>query len=337
MAPSSANCGWRLCFGIISLKQMNRLVISLLLLATLLGAEARPKVALVLGGGGAKGAAEVGVLKYIEKAGVPIDMIVGTSIGSVVGGLYSVGYRADTLDVLFRSQEWIGLLTDRKTDNNELYVKKGEDTLLFGIPLLKGGSDWAGKLGAISGDSIVSYLGRLTGRRDSVSFDSLPIPYRCVTVDIKTMKEVSVSAGHLPMAMRASMAIPLAFKPVRYGRHVLVDGGVLNNLPVDVARKMGADYVIAIDVTQNKPGDSDGINMPSILKQIPWLGWLANRPDRDNYKNNVADADIYINPRLDDCSVISFNKVDFMIAQGEKSGKAAYKDLVKLRKRVLKR
>lgn len=312
---------------------MKRIVTALMLVVAFLGAEARPKVALVLGGGGAKGAAEVGVLKYIEKAGVPIDMIVGTSIGSVVGGLYSVGYRADSLEVLFRSQEWIGLLADAKTD--VATNVSGGSILGKGLSLLKGG-DWLGNLGAIRGDSIVSYLDHLTGRRAEMSFDSLPIPYSCVAVDLKTLDEVVITSGRLPVAMRASMAIPLVFKPVRLRSQVLVDGGVLNNLPVDVARQMGADYVIAVDVTQNKPGESDGPDLPLVLKQIPWLNWLANRPDRDKYINNVADADVYINPRLEGCSVISFNKVDMMIAQGELAGKAAYKKLVKLRKKCLR-
>lgn len=311
-----------------------RIAIALMLVVACLGAEARPKVALVLGGGGAKGAAEVGVLKYIEKAGVPIDMIVGTSIGSVVGGLYSVGYRADSLEVLFRSQEWIGLLADAKSNVATDDIGAGS-ILSKGLSLFKGG-DWLDNLGAIRGDSIVSYLDQLTGRRADISFDSLPIPYCCVAVDIKTMDEVVMTSGRLSVAMRASMAIPLVFKPVRYGNHVLVDGGVLNNLPVDVARRMGADYVIAIDVTQNKPGESVGPDLPSLLKQIPWLNWLASRPDRDIYINNVADADVYINPRLDGCSVISFNKVDAMIEQGELAGKAVYKKLVKLRKKCLR-
>jgi len=316
---------------------MKRIILCLLCLLLVLGAVARPKVALVLGGGGAKGAAEVGVLKYIEKAGVPIDIIVGTSIGSVVGGLYSVGYRADTLDVLFRSQEWIDLLTDRRTSSNDkAYSNESDGAYVFGIPLGKDALEKVSGMGAINGDSIVSYLGRLTGRGMVQSFDSLPIPYRCVAVDVKSMKEVVLSRGNLPLAMRASMAIPVVFKPVRYGDKILVDGGVLNNLPVDVARQLGADYVIAIDLTQNKHEDPTTVNVPPLLQQLPWFKWLAKRPDQTKYKQNVASADVYINPLLTNCNVMSFNKVDYMIAQGERSGNAAYKQLLKLRKKVLK-
>ena len=163
----------------------------------------RPKVALVLGGGGAKGAATVGVLKAVEKSGVPIDMVVGTSIGSIVGGLYSIGYDSKQLDSLFRTQSWLDIFS-----------------------------------GSLMGDSIIWTLREMTGGIVT-DFDSLPIPFRCVAVDVKKIREVVLSEGDLAQAMRASMAIPLVFKPVKIGNMQLVDGGVLNNLPVDVARDMG--------------------------------------------------------------------------------------------------
>lgn len=295
----------------------------------------RPKVALVLGGGGAKGAAEVGVLKYIEKSGVPIDMVVGTSIGSIVGGLYSVGYRADKLDKLFRSQEWTDLLTDRVSDYRKNPVRIEDGTVyVFGVPIHTKKDGFVGGFGAVKGDSIVTYLTRMTGKADSISFQSLPIPYACVAVDVKTMSEVVLTEGKLPLAMRASMAIPLLFKPVHFGDKVLVDGGVLNNLPVDVARSMGADYVIAVDLTQKKHEDHEDYNLPDFIEKIHWLQWLINRPDRTRYNHNVASADVYINPQLDDCGVMSFDKVDQMIAAGESAGKKSYKQLVKLRKKV---
>lgn len=317
-----------------NVKKLTALLLALVVVAVV--AEARPKVALVLGGGGAKGAAEVGVLKYIEKSGLPIDMIVGTSIGSVLGGLYSVGYRANDLEEMFRSQEWINLLTDRKTDDQQKpYHKDSDKTLIFGVPLGGGAQPWAKGFGAIRGDSIVSHLDKMTRRKDSISFGGLPIPFKCVAVDVKSMKEVVLASGRLSLAMRASMAIPLLFKPIKWGGRTLVDGGVLNNLPVDVARSMGADIVVAIDLTQNKPPKKTAFETPSLLKHIPWLDWLANRPDQAKYWKNVKDADIYINPQLTDCSVVSFSKIPYMIAEGEKSGKRFYKKLVKLRKQVL--
>ena len=257
------------------------LILSLFLLP--LSAQERPKVALVLGGGGAKGAATVGVLKYVEKAGVPIDMVVGTSIGSIVGGMYALGYRSEQLDSLFRTQGW--------------------------------GNMFAGSL---MGDSIVGVLRNLTGMVDEVDFDSLAIPFRCVAVDMKTVQEVVLSSGDLAQAMRASMAIPLVFKPVKMGDMRLVDGGVLNNLPVDVAKNMGADIVIAVDLTVNKHEN----------------GTPLFRPDLKKYHQNVEAADLYINPDLKGYGAHSFNKIAEMIAIGEEAGKKALKDLKKLKKKL---
>lgn len=249
----------------------------------------RPKVALVLGGGGAKGASTVGVLKYVEQSEVPIDMIVGTSIGSIVGGLYSLGYRSEQLDSLFRNQSWLKLFE-----------------------------------GSLMGDSIVRTLRDMTGGVVA-DFDSLPIPFRCVAVDVKKVREVVLSEGDLAQAMRASMAIPVVFKPVTIGDMQLVDGGVLNNLPVDVARNMGADYVIAVDLTVNKNTDLSGLM--SLL-----------RVDLKKYRKNSADVDVYINPKLKGYGAQDFTpaKIAKMITLGEKAGKSALKKLKKLNKKVKK-
>ena len=249
----------------------------------------RPKVALVLGGGGAKGASTVGVLKYVEQSEVPIDMIVGTSIGSIVGGLYSLGYRSEQLDSLFRNQSWLKLFE-----------------------------------GSLMGDSIVRTLRDMTGGVVA-DFDSLPIPFRCVAVDVKKVREVVLSEGDLAQAMRASMAIPVVFKPVTIGDMQLVDGGVLNNLPVDVARDMGADYVIAVDLTVNKNTDLSGLM--SLL-----------RVDLKKYRKNSVDVDVYINPKLKGYGAQDFTpaKIAKMITLGEKAGKSALKKLKKLNKKVKK-
>lgn len=293
----------------------------------------RPKVALVLGGGGAKGAALVGVLKYIEQVGLPIDMIVGTSIGSIVGGLYSVGYRSAQMDTLFRSQKWHDLLTDRnEAQSRHLLSRKNGVQYIMGIPFGRGDTLRYARQGIMMGDSIVAFLDSLTKTPDSLSFDSLPIPFRCVAVDVKTMTEVVVDSGSLPMALRASMAIPVAFKPVQLDSMILVDGGVLNNLPVDVAKRMGADFVVAIDLTQNKHPEWNAKAVPELFEGQKWFSWLIRRPDRLKYNDNVKAADVYINPKLDKCSATSFNKVDYMIMQGDKAGKAALPKLKRLKK-----
>lgn len=297
----------------------------------------RPRVALVLGGGGAKGAAEVGVLKYIQESGLPIDMIVGTSIGSIVGALYSVGYTPAQMDTLFRSQSWHDLLTDRNDKQSSHFLsRKNGIQYLMGIPLGRQDTLRYSRIGAMLGDSIVAFLDSLLAQPDSICFDSLPIPFRCVAVDARTMTEVVPTSGNLPMALRASMAIPVAFKAVQRDSMVLVDGGVLNNLPVDVAKAMGADFVVAIDLTQNKHADWNPKKVPNGLKNKPWISWLLRRPDRTKYNANVKAADVYINPKLEGCSATSFNKVDYMILQGEKAGKDAMPKLKRLKKFVEK-
>lgn len=288
----------------------------------------RPTVALVLGGGGAKGAAEVGVLKEIERAGVPIDYIVGTSIGSIIGGLYSIGYRADELDSLFQHQDWLSLFNDAKVHG------QGELKEIRGLGLMKG----RGILQFL--DTLVCRKNNYSGTGqypDSIDFDGLPIPYRAVACDINAGKAAVLSYGSLTMAMRASMSIPGVFKPVNIDTLQMLDGGLINNLPVDVARQMGADYVIAIDLTQNKHPD---YKPKQINKFMPGsVKWLRSRPDFVNYNRNRKDADVYINPTLKGYGVTSFKPkaIKAMIELGEKAGKEKSGELVKLRNKVFKK
>ena len=257
----------------------------------------RLKVGLVLGGGGAKGAAEVGVLKVIEEVGIPIDYIAGTSIGAINGGLYSLGYDAAGLDSLFRNQDWLKLFT------------KG---------------------------SILDMLIEKTGITDSISFDDMPIPFRCVAVDTKTQQEIVLSSGCPAVAMRASMAIPGAFKPVKIDTLVLVDGGMLNNLPVDVVKAMGADVVIAVDLTQNKREARDK-KMFGVTKLGKLISWTIARPDLKKYNENVVDVDVYINPDLDGYKAMSFKKkkIAEMIDIGYETGDECRDELLQLKEMVM--
>lgn len=289
-------------------------------------ASNRPKVALVLGGGGAKGAAEVGVLKEIEKAGVPIDYIVGTSIGSIIGGLYSIGYRADDLDSLFQHQDWLSLFNDAKVHG------QGKLKEISGVGLMKG-------------RGVIQFLDTLVMRKpnykgkgqypDSIDFDRLPIPYRAVACDINVGKVAVLSHGDLTMAMRASMSIPGVFKPVNIDTLQMLDGGLINNLPVDVARQMGADYVIAIDLTQNKHPDYEPKQINKFMPKT--MKWLRTRPDFVNYNRNRQDCDVYINPTLKGYGVTSFTSkaIKAMIELGQEAGKKKYKEIVKLKRKVL--
>ena len=301
----------------------------------------RPKIGLVLGGGGAKGAAEVGVLKYIEQAGIKIDYIAGTSIGSIVGALYSVGYRADDLDSLFHSQQWLSLLTDRSMEHSAEIISRTDSTLyIFGFPIIRPkikDPNHQKTIGLSRGDSIVSLFEDMTKQPDDIDFDDLPIPFRCVAVDLRSFSEVVMCKGSLAKAMRASMAIPGAFKPVEMDNKLLVDGGLMNNLPVDVVREMGADIVIAIDLTQDKhenrktrEHDNDE-GSRSQLQNL--LSWIIDRPDIDKYQSNIEHADIYINPDLGSFTATDFTpkKIAQMIEIGEQAGRAALPELMKLK------
>ena len=244
----------------------------------------------------------------------------------------------DDLEKLFVSQEWIDLLTDR-SDSHKGKILKEEDgvTYIFGFPISNKNRAANKKQGILRGDSITSFLGRLTEREDSIDFDRLPIPFRCVAVDINTFKEVIFKEGSLPLAMRASMAIPLAFNTVQKNGMTLVDGGLLNNLPVDVAKEMGADYIIAVDLTVNKHEDAepditdDDIGGNNNLLNI--LKWITDRPDLAKYRKNVEDATIYISPDLAGFSAAQFSaeKIVEMIRRGEDAGKMALQPLVDLK------
>ena len=319
----------------------------------------RPHVGLVFGGGGAKGAAEVGVMKVIERAGIPIDYIAGTSIGAIVGGLYASGYNSETLDSLFRSQEWLTLLADRKREvQDEFITRRDGVTYVLGFPIFREKPQTPQqpsptprkpfRFGAIRGDNIVSLLDsmvtRSVGQSTLTSFDQLPTPFRCIAVNANTFEEVELSSGNLPLAMRASMAIPGLFKPVEMGDSNLIDGGMLNNLPVDVVRRMGADIIIAIDLTVNHHDDADD----DLWGSLPWgsifgrngvwgiIDWVFSRPDLEKYSENSCSADLYINPDLDGYAVTEFSRqsIGEMIDIGEEAAMRQWKQLKQLSKRI---
>ena len=300
----------------------------------------RPKVGLVLGGGGAMGAAEVGALKVLEKTGIPIDYIAGTSIGSIVGGLYACGYRADSLENLFVDQNWLNLFSNRKETLKDKILGEDEEgtTYLFGFPIFhkkKPQNDNTG-FGMLSANAVTHMLDSLTSKYDHIeSFDQLPIPFRCVAVDINGMEEVWLDSCELELAMRASMAIPGVFRPIKWKGHTLVDGGMLNNLPVDVVKAMGADVVIAIDLTQDTDDGSD-----FSLRELTGIGglanWLLSRPDRKQYSKNVKLADVVIAPDLEEFSAASFSlqKVTEMIDRGADAARDKWDELMQLKAKV---
>lgn len=315
------------CNGKMKLQRLLILLISLCCLSPTL--PARQKIGLVLGGGGAKGAAEVGVLKVLEEKGIRPDYIVGTSIGSIVGGLYAAGYTAAELETMFKTQEWLSLLTDRDAElSNDPYTVKNGITYIFGFPIMDNKSK---TIGMMKGERIEHTLDSMLAAKGVKKIEKLKIPFRCVAADVRTVKEVIISKGPVASAMRASMAIPGIFKPVSKGDWLLVDGGMLNNLPVDVCRDMGADIVIAVDLQQDekKPKTKKDLSLLTGIGNLFGVGgiieWIATRPDIDKYLENVEKADILIHPEIQGLDAASFGNKNSakMIKAGEEAARSA--------------
>ena len=325
---------------------MRRYLLFIMLGCCLTAVAGRPKVGLVLGGGGAKGAAEVGVLKVIEKAGIPIDYIAGTSIGSIVGGLYAAGYTATELDTMFCRQEWLTLLTDRRNDlGNEPYLVKDGVTYIFGFPIMgEIRESVIGGFGMMRGERVEKMVDSMARCKGCHEFESLRIPFRCVAADFRNAREIVLKSGTLSRAVRASMAIPGIFKPVNQDGMKLVDGGMMNNFPVDVVKKMGADIVIAIDLQQSeqkpKKPDYDLSIVSGIAEMLGFgglLNWVITRPDISKYHENVKLADIYIHPSLPDADASSFGNKNSarMIKIGEQEALKHWDELMKLKEQLV--
>ena len=293
---------------------------------------ARKKVGVVLSGGGAKGMAHIGVLKVLERAGIPIDVVTGTSMGSIVGGLYAIGYNANTLDSIVREQDWNYVISDRENLHNQsLSDRQKQNTYVISTGLSIGKHDTTGG-GLIRGKNLAELFNKLCiGYTDSLDFSrDLPIPFSCVATNIIDNSEVDFHSGHLPQAMRASMSIPAAFAPVRLGDMVLVDGGLRNNFPVDVAREMGAEIIIGVTVQGDaKEADEIGGTM-SILSQIIDVNC------KNKYEENIAITDLHIQVDTKGYGAASFTSaaIDTLIRRGQEEALRHWDEIRALKKMI---
>lgn len=302
----------------------------------------RPTVALVLSGGGAKGIAHIGVIKYLESLGIPVDLVVGTSMGGLIGGLYSLGYTTEQMDSLVRRIDWGWAFSDRLPRDYYSYSDaRYREKYMISIPfyyekdyykmmmadeyrldpvhrhdVLHIGADnedgfdmlkknLLGSLpsGYIYGQNVSNLISSLTiGYQDSMSFRDFPIPYACVASDMVSGKAKIWHSGKINDAMRSTMSIPGIFAPVRVDGMVLVDGGIRDNYPTQLAKDMGADIIIGVDLSQHKKTYVDVNNLGDIISQgIDMLG-------QDAYEVNVKIPDVKIKPNLREFNSLSFSK-----------------------------
>lgn len=318
---------------------MKKAVIIWLLLAcvvtfSLAGEEGRKKVAVVLSGGSAKGFAHVGVLKVLERAGIPIDYIAGTSMGAVVGGLYAVGYDAQAIDSLIQLQDWNYLMSDNvNRENLPASQRDRRNEFIVSLPYRLNLKERSGKVslprGVFTGQNLYSLFLNLTiGFQQEMDFNYLPIPFGCVAADVRTGEEVVFRKGILPQAIRASMAIPGVFTPVEKDSMLLVDGGLINNYPVDVARSMGADIVIGVIMPSDENvGKQKSGNIGEIAEQ------LTNFVGKEKRLQNIENTDLLITPRIHPYGSMDFQKpaIDSLICRGEQAAMTQWEALTALK------
>ena len=294
--------------------------------------NARKRVAVVLSGGGAKGMAHIGMLKVLEKAGIPVDIVTGTSMGSIVGGLYSIGYSADELDSLVHKQDWAYILSDNENlSHQSLEARKKQNTYILQRSISSKSRKINTASGFIRGKNLTALFRNLAHNyNDSIDFSTLPIPFACVATDIVNNTEYDFHSGVLAEAMRASMSIPGVFEPIRKNNMVLVDGGLRNNYPADIARQMGADYIIGCTV-QDPPKTADDLNSTAAI-----LGQIIDVNCKNKYYDNLAITNIPIRVNTKPYNAASFNTeaIDTLIRRGEEETMKHWNELMELKKKL---
>ncbi len=314
---------------------MRRLLICLLLclcpLALFAAEQPQPKIGLVLSGGAARGLAHVGVLKALEEQGIRIDAIAGTSMGAVIGGLYASGYKIDELEKLALGIDWQEALSDsparedvpfrRKQDDRDFLVRQKlsfRDDGSLGLPL-----------GVIQGQNLALLLESLLAHSSDIrDFDKLPIPFRAVATDIVNGEKVVFRKGHLPQVIRASMSIPAVFAPVEINGQLLVDGGMVDNIPVDVAREMGVDMVIVVDIGTPLRGRKQLNTVFDILNQSITL---MTRSNAEIQLASLRPNDVLIQPSLASIGATDFGRSEEIINAGYRATQILEKRLASLR------
>ena len=302
----------------------------------------RLKVGVVLGGGGAKGAAHIGVLKYIEDMGIPVDYVAGTSMGSILGGLYALGYTPEELTQLIASMDWseyIGNKIDRPMMSEVMRGRNSTTALI--VPFsLESLFDHESKASFISqlpsayvnNSSLINLFNDLcVGYQEEMDFNDLPIPFACIATDMITGDEVVLRSGSVPTSMRASMAIPGLFSPVAIGDKLLVDGGLVNNFPADVLKEMGADIIIGVEVTSTKDVTINDLkSLPQLFARLVVNSTSAKRVE------NRKMCNVHIIPDISGFGMLSFTPeaIDTLVGRGYKSASGFHDQLLAIKQAV---
>lgn len=278
----------------------------------------RPGVGLTLSGGGAKGLAHIGVLQAIDSAGLKIDYVTGTSMGSIVGALYAMGYSGDSIAAVARRLDWNTLFSNQPNLSDISYEERSEyNRYMIEVPFEYGKPKLTS--GVISGEQLWLELARLSWPvRDQKDFSKFSIPFKCIATDVATGEIVTLDSGELVSAIRASMAIPSVFTAVRIDNRKLVDGGVVRNFPTVTAREMGAKIIIGSNVSSGLRPEKELVTPIDVLYQ---LGFYK---DANDFVEARKLADIYIHHELKGYSAASFNSTDSILEEGIRKGRAMY-------------
>ena len=279
------------------------------------------KVGLVLSGGGAKGMAHIGALKVIEEAGVRIDFIGGTSMGAIVGALYASGYSAIQIDSLFSRNDFGVLIQDELPRTAKpFYEKEAAERYALTLPFNKFKVSIPAALSG--GQNIYNELVQaLYHVKDISDFNDLPIPFFCIATDVETGEEILLNKGYLPGAIMASGTFPSLFMPAEVDGRILIDGGVLNNYPIDRVRALGADLIIGIDVQHGLRGRDELNSATEVLLQI------NNYRTVSHMKEKSLKTEVYIKPEMESYSVIDFEAQDSIVAEGTRAARRQWEAL----------
>ncbi len=280
---------------------------------------------IVLSGGGAKGFAHIGVLKVLDEEKVPVDYIVGTSMGSIIGAFYAMGYSGKEIEEIILNKQWINYFNDFILREEDLIENKVDrDRYAFSFPL----KDWKLELpkGVVKGQNIDNVLSELyLDAKDIDDFSKLPIPFACVATDVETGKEVVLNKGYLPDSIRASMSLPSLLSPIEIDNKLLIDGGVVNNFPASVALDMGANYLIGIDIGGRLKKKEEISNFIDIINQT------ANYKKVEATNEARKKINLLLLPDMSEYELLSFDKAKEIIAEGERVARDQLEEIRKFK------